>query len=77
MAALCDRIVFLARGTVVGTGSPVELMTETGRPSAGGSVRVADWIRRRAQLMLRSMLVVARKELRDVVRDRRSLFSGL
>jgi sodium transport system permease protein len=27
--------------------------------------------------MLRSMLVVARKELRDVVRDRRSLFSGL
>jgi sodium transport system ATP-binding protein len=30
VATLCDRIVVLSRGTVVGTGSPVELMTRTG-----------------------------------------------
>jgi sodium transport system ATP-binding protein len=30
MSALCDRIVVLSRGVVVGMGSPVELMAQTG-----------------------------------------------
>jgi sodium transport system ATP-binding protein len=33
VSALCDRIVVLSRGVVVGTGSPVELMTQTERLS--------------------------------------------
>ena len=92
VSALCDTIVVIARGRIVGLGSPDDLRRQTGHENLEDAFVAlsgleADrlpkrWARRRRDSVMNSTptsqaIVVIRKELRDWSRDRRSIITVL
>ena len=84
VAALCDRIVILGQGRVVAEGTAAELIAQIGRGVARGRVRRAARHRRGAAFERSPLtrgasriLTVARKEIVDTLRDRRTLLVTL
>ena len=87
VSALCDSIVILGRGRVVATGTAAELVAQSGGPpcsktrSCACSVPAKGWPRDgrpRAAIPRSSRIaIVARKEIADIVRDRRTMLVTL
>ena len=88
VSAVCDRIVVLSRGRVIAAGTPTEIIAQCRPGNVGRGVRRVDRVGRRTELKMRSSWGGGRtdvpadfrhcsKELREAVRDWRSLLSGL
>ena len=75
VAALCDRVIVMVRGVIVAAGRPAEHAAADRMRDARRCFRSNHRIRRGVELM--RAWRVARKELREGLRDRRSLMSGL
>ncbi len=82
VSALCDRIVILGRGRVVAHGTAAELLAQAGEATLEDAFVALLGLRRRARRVSamrrrRIASVVARKELVDTLRDRRTMLVTL
>ena len=87
VSALCDSIVILGHGRVVATGTAAELVAQSGDAVARGRLRAPARFRRRPRRMTGTarapnprssrIAIVARKEIVDIFRDRRTMLVTL